>query len=194
MATHSSILAWRIPWTEEPGGLQSMGSQRDTTEWTTNKDGQCAYGSKAKIKCLQFWTRNRNHTNGINWEAEVRDGMRQTGEQHLIIVMLQRREATKTTCEEIKTRHHHYSGFWRSKESRCSQRKQVPPPPMATRRPCPKWRTRYDIRHAISYYLSLEFLPFSNATWPSVSKANSAWNDRAAACFSWEENASSEAT
>ena len=28
MATHSSILAWRIPWTEEPGGLQSKGSQR----------------------------------------------------------------------------------------------------------------------------------------------------------------------
>ena len=28
VATHSSILAWRIPWTEEPGGLQSMGSQR----------------------------------------------------------------------------------------------------------------------------------------------------------------------
>ena len=28
MATHSSILAWRIPWTEEPGELQSMGSQR----------------------------------------------------------------------------------------------------------------------------------------------------------------------
>ena len=27
-ATHSSILAWRIPWTEEPGGLQSVGSQR----------------------------------------------------------------------------------------------------------------------------------------------------------------------
>ena len=28
MATHSNILAWRIPWTEEPGGRQSMGSQR----------------------------------------------------------------------------------------------------------------------------------------------------------------------
>ena len=28
MATHSSILAWRIPWTEEPGGLQFIGSQR----------------------------------------------------------------------------------------------------------------------------------------------------------------------
>ena len=33
MATHSSILAWRIPWTEEPGGLQSTGLQEvDTTE------------------------------------------------------------------------------------------------------------------------------------------------------------------
>ena len=28
MATHSSVLAWRIPWTEEPGGLQPIGSQR----------------------------------------------------------------------------------------------------------------------------------------------------------------------
>ena len=28
MATHSSVLAWRIPWTEEPGGLESMGSLR----------------------------------------------------------------------------------------------------------------------------------------------------------------------
>ena len=28
METHSSVLAWRIPWTEEPGGLQSTGSQR----------------------------------------------------------------------------------------------------------------------------------------------------------------------
>ena len=33
MATHSSILAWRIPWTEEPDGLQSMGcKESDTTE------------------------------------------------------------------------------------------------------------------------------------------------------------------
>ena len=32
MATHSGILARRIAWTEEPGGVQSMGSKRDTTE------------------------------------------------------------------------------------------------------------------------------------------------------------------
>ena len=36
MATHSSILAWRIPWTEEHGGLQSMGSQRVRHDWVTN--------------------------------------------------------------------------------------------------------------------------------------------------------------
>ena len=35
MATHSRILAWRIPWTEEPGGLQSMGSQRVGHDWVT---------------------------------------------------------------------------------------------------------------------------------------------------------------
>ena len=35
MATHSSILAWRIPWTEEPGRLQSMGSQRVRHDWVT---------------------------------------------------------------------------------------------------------------------------------------------------------------
>ena len=34
MATHSSIVTWRIPWTEEPGGLQSIGPKRDTTEVT----------------------------------------------------------------------------------------------------------------------------------------------------------------
>ena len=35
MATHSSILAWRIPWTGEPGGLQSMGSQTAGHDWAT---------------------------------------------------------------------------------------------------------------------------------------------------------------
>ena len=36
MATHSSILAGRIPWTEEPGGLQSMESQRFGHDWDTS--------------------------------------------------------------------------------------------------------------------------------------------------------------
>ena len=36
MATHSSILAWRIPWTEEPGRLKSMGSQRVRSDGAAN--------------------------------------------------------------------------------------------------------------------------------------------------------------
>ena len=36
MATHCSILAWKVPWTKEPGGLQSMGSQRVRHDWATN--------------------------------------------------------------------------------------------------------------------------------------------------------------
>ena len=37
MATHSSILAWRMPWTEEPGGLQSMGLQSVGHDWATSR-------------------------------------------------------------------------------------------------------------------------------------------------------------
>ena len=36
MSAHSTILAWRIPWTEEPDGLQSIGLQRDTNEVTSH--------------------------------------------------------------------------------------------------------------------------------------------------------------
>ena len=36
MVTHSSTLTWKIPWTEEPGRLQSMGSQRAGRDWVTS--------------------------------------------------------------------------------------------------------------------------------------------------------------
>ena len=42
MATHSIILAWEIPWTEEPGGLQSLGSQKSQTQWS-NYTTTCYY-------------------------------------------------------------------------------------------------------------------------------------------------------
>ena len=41
MATHSSTLAWKIPWMEEPGGLQSMGSQRVGHDWGTSLTLYC---------------------------------------------------------------------------------------------------------------------------------------------------------
>ena len=53
MATHSSILAWEIPWTEKAGGLQSMGPHRLGQDWATNK-----HIRKNKIMPLQWcgWT------------------------------------------------------------------------------------------------------------------------------------------
>ena len=50
MATYSSILAWRVPWTEEPGGLQSMGTRElDTTESTEH---ECTHGALEKVLCF----------------------------------------------------------------------------------------------------------------------------------------------
>ena len=49
MATHSNILAWRIPWTEEPGGLQSVGHKdSDTTEVTQHTCMDAPRGYYAK--------------------------------------------------------------------------------------------------------------------------------------------------
>ena len=47
MATHSSILAWEIAWTEKPGGLWSMGSQRVGHDWS---DLACAHTQTALMK------------------------------------------------------------------------------------------------------------------------------------------------
>ena len=52
MATYSSILAWRTPWTEESGGLQFMGSQRVGHDWVTNTTTQ-SLGKHKKNKSQQ---------------------------------------------------------------------------------------------------------------------------------------------
>ena len=56
MATHSSILAWRISWTEEPGGLQSIGSQRVKHEWMTNFHFQSQSETWARIAKIFYIT------------------------------------------------------------------------------------------------------------------------------------------
>ena len=59
LATHFSILAWRIPWTEEPGGLQSMGSQRvgQTERLSTH-----AHPSSLRNEVFRM----KNHSGGIH--------------------------------------------------------------------------------------------------------------------------------
>ena len=51
MATHSSILAWRIPWTEEPGGLQFMGLQSPTRLSPVKSAGTPQRGSPSGLSC-----------------------------------------------------------------------------------------------------------------------------------------------
>ena len=48
MATHSSISAWKIPWTEGPGGLQSKGSQRVRKTEQLNKKGKRERGTQGR--------------------------------------------------------------------------------------------------------------------------------------------------
>ena len=55
MAIHSSILAWRIPWTEEPGGLQSVGSQRVGHDWATNTTLLLLLVVVQSLSCVQLF-------------------------------------------------------------------------------------------------------------------------------------------
>ena len=54
--THSSILAWRIPWTEEPGGLQFMGSQRVRHDWVTLYFNTTGFLCNLMLLIALFWT------------------------------------------------------------------------------------------------------------------------------------------
>ena len=50
MATHSSVLAWEIPWTEELGGLQLMGMQKRWTDWTTEEQRKWHLATQSHIQ------------------------------------------------------------------------------------------------------------------------------------------------
>ena len=66
MATHSSILAWRIPWTEESGGLQSMGLQRVRYNWVCTMYVQSStfffFGGKFLLVCEAFSSHEKTVT------------------------------------------------------------------------------------------------------------------------------------
>ena len=58
MATHYSILAWRIPWMEEPGGLQSTGSQRVGNNWELHSLNIYSKVWKLWVNHLYYWEKN----------------------------------------------------------------------------------------------------------------------------------------
>ena len=71
MVTHSSILAWRIPWTGEPGGLQSMGSQRVGHKWLSMHSMRQPDRVQEGGLTLDWW-----------WEEEEEKGKQSLLEQH----------------------------------------------------------------------------------------------------------------
>ena len=62
MATHSSILAWRIPWTEEPGGLQSVGLQRVRHDWATKHSTTWLPFSISTFLYFKDYTKTKNYS------------------------------------------------------------------------------------------------------------------------------------
>ena len=69
MATHSSILAWRIPWTEEPGGLESMGLQRVGYDWVTKH--RTGFNSTWTETSIRKGRGTRDQISNIHWIIET---------------------------------------------------------------------------------------------------------------------------
>ena len=67
MATHSSILAWKIPWTEEPGGLQSKGLQRVRHAWAQDTATQQSSATPLNFKHYPFFLLNCVFSEHQDW-------------------------------------------------------------------------------------------------------------------------------
>ena len=67
MATHSSTIAWKIPWTEEPGRLQSMGSQRVGHNWVTSLSLFTLLSKQVTMLRVYSYFHNRYSKNAIHY-------------------------------------------------------------------------------------------------------------------------------
>ena len=70
MATHFSIVGWKIPWTEKPGNLQSMGSQRVGHNWATNFQAKIRFFRSPCPICSRLKLIDKELLE--NWEAEMK--------------------------------------------------------------------------------------------------------------------------
>ena len=99
MAAHSNILAWEIPWTEEPGGLQPMGLQRIRHNWAT----ECVYSLLEDVRVLE---RNKS-----------RKAQRTGGRGRFTVSLLEEGLTEKVTFEKrFEEASHAY--FWEKELSR----------------------------------------------------------------------------
>ena len=81
MATHSSVLAWRIPWTEEPGGLQSIGLQRVGHDWSDLAHELRFLQNKKRTELrLETWA-SQHLKGGASFRIEENEGRRRMWRQ-----------------------------------------------------------------------------------------------------------------
>ena len=89
MATHSSILAWRIPWTEKPGGLQSITSPRVGHDWVTKHNSTASF----KFSCI-FFQKGKRHENcrilSISDHKTLQDCLKRSSRGHYSIWYLKK--------------------------------------------------------------------------------------------------------
>ena len=107
MATHSSILAWKIPWTEEPGGLQSKGLQRVKHDWVTGHQQQQAFNIRHSAQAHQYTNAHTQiHTySSLTWDFGCKLQNQHESDDLLIYIKYREQKSTlidqdilKTTC------------------------------------------------------------------------------------------------
>ena len=108
MAAHSSILAWRILWTEKLGELQSMGSQRVRHDWATKQHSFCVIYATAFYWCSQWRVdycliRNKPTTTKkkYKWWVNVVPVWRFQGERGVMGIASTKSDPKKSSQEEI---------------------------------------------------------------------------------------------
>ena len=110
MATHSSILSWKISWTEEPGGLQSVGLQRvgdckelGTTEWLTLTYLACYKACPGKSLKLTL-SMSLKYTANFAWDLslwQIRTSSKEKGGQRDILNLKQKTIKSQSVCLDL---------------------------------------------------------------------------------------------
>ena len=119
MATHSSILAWRIPWTEEPDGLQSMGSQRIRHDWSNLARVHARCLLMTQNSCVEGWILPkleyflRRYGSGTSYLREAWDQMTEK-EENTSIFRAGRIHSSKSRDDEACLGHTHLSSHGRN--------------------------------------------------------------------------------
>ena len=118
MATHSSVLAWRIPGTGEPGGLPSMGSHRVGHDWSNSTAAACNMLGLILLSPLSHFLRNVSLAYLITFWKQLLSN--QSSTMHMVFASLSKHSLTLPSFVSI---------LYSEKKSRCDTLKDCRNPP-----------------------------------------------------------------